>query len=686
MSFLHPYFLWALLLIAIPVIIHLFNFRIHKTVYFSDIRFLENIKNVSESKSKLKNIIILLLRILTVAMLVVAFSRPYIPLRNKQKSEIESIVVLYLDNTYSMNVESIHGNLFNAAKERARTLVNSYDNKQKFLFLSNDLQPKHKIITTKQQVLNFISDCELAPTSRSLSGILSNAEQYIDDLSSEIKPPIIYYIVSDFQKNVSDLSNLNVDSSELLNLLPLATNQVNNIYIDSVWFSSPGRNLNKQEELKVRVINKGSEDYQEIPIKLFINGKQKVISNFEIEANSIKTISVMYTNTETGILPAYLEITDYPITYDNQFFFSYHITKKKSILLINQSVENKYFNALFKDNDSFNLKNSFEGNVRTSEFANYDLIILDEIKSLSSGLVQELKQFVSNGGVLLVVPGFETNVKELNNMLLQLQSETMNSDNIFSTKIKKINFEHFIYKDVFLKKQDRLNLPDIKKCFTLNASQGNTRVLLNSLDEKPLLLHNNFGNGKIYVFAFPLKAENSDFVQHPLFVPTIYNIATFTDFDEKLYYIIGEEQIIDIKIPQKEKDEVFQVVNSDMQVGFIPLVAGVGEIGVRFNLMNNISKAENYYIKSKTDTLKSISYNYDRIESEPAFYTNSELDSIIGDRQLENINILSANLEQLKSRIEESLKDRKDVWKWFVFLALAFIIGEILVIKLWKEN
>ena len=43
MSFVYPAFLFAASLIAIPVIIHLFNFRRYKTVYFSNVQFLKEV-------------------------------------------------------------------------------------------------------------------------------------------------------------------------------------------------------------------------------------------------------------------------------------------------------------------------------------------------------------------------------------------------------------------------------------------------------------------------------------------------------------------------------------------------------------------------------------------------------------------------------------------------------------------
>ena len=79
MKFLYPQFLYALAVVAIPIILHLFNFKKFKTVYFSNVRFLKEVKQQTKAKSELKHILILLSRILALSSLVLAFAQPYVP-------------------------------------------------------------------------------------------------------------------------------------------------------------------------------------------------------------------------------------------------------------------------------------------------------------------------------------------------------------------------------------------------------------------------------------------------------------------------------------------------------------------------------------------------------------------------------------------------------------------------------
>ena len=59
MQFVYPAFLFALLAVAIPVIIHLFHFRRFRRGYFSDVSFLRQLNDESKKQSSLKHLLVL---------------------------------------------------------------------------------------------------------------------------------------------------------------------------------------------------------------------------------------------------------------------------------------------------------------------------------------------------------------------------------------------------------------------------------------------------------------------------------------------------------------------------------------------------------------------------------------------------------------------------------------------------
>jgi len=685
MLFLYPNFLWALFFIAIPIIVHLFSFRIHKTVYFSNIKFLENLKNQNKSKSRLKQILILISRILFIISLVLAFSFPYIDKNKDLKNTKEKIVSIYIDNSFSMNAESEYGNIFDAAKERAKSIINSYDNSQKFIFLNNQFEAKYRNITNKKQILKFVNETDLSAKRNSLSKIIEYQLQF---LNSEFKNNDFFnsiFIISDFQKNISDFENIKTDSNQIINLIPLASSKINNIYIDSIWFDSPERRFNKVETLNVKIANSGDENYKDIPIKLLINNKQKAISNFNIEEKSEKTIKINFTNTEKGILKCKLEIKDYPISFDNSFYFNYKIINKINILLIGSRNENKFIKTLFNNNDDFSLDYSNFDNIKNSELPNYQLIILDELEYLSSGFIQLIKDFVVNGGNLLFIPNINGDIQNYNELLSNINTEKFIDIDTSDTQIGTIEYEHFIYKDVFDKQNKKLLLPYIKNHFKKgNKLLNNEKSILKSINDVTLLSYVNLKNSNVYILSFAINKNNSNFVLHPLFVPTLYNIAAFSTQNNKLYYTIAKEKNIILNEKTKSGEQILHIKNLDNSFNFIPNTTNTNN-NIKLSKLDAIKKAENYILTNNGDTVCGLSFNYNRKESEIDYYNIDEIKTLIEDNKLKNTEILSAKLDNLNSEMNEIKNERKDLWKIFIVLALVFLIFEILLIKLWKN-
>ena len=229
MSFLYPAFLYALAAIAIPIIIHLFNFKRYKTVYFSNVKFLKNVKQETKSKSQLKHILVLISRILIIASLAIAFAQPYIPVNKNIISNKKQEVSIYVDNSFSMNSENKYGNLLNISKNKARQIANAFKPNTEFLLLTNDFDSKHQHLVNKEQLIEYLSDVKISSNTKKLSEIISKQNDFLS--SSKEKKKI--FLISDFQKNFSDFSKIKKDSDLNVFLVPQETESVNNLFIDS---------------------------------------------------------------------------------------------------------------------------------------------------------------------------------------------------------------------------------------------------------------------------------------------------------------------------------------------------------------------------------------------------------------------------------------------------------------------
>ena len=102
MEFLYPNFLFALAALAIPIILHLFYFRRFKKVYFTNVRFLKEVKEETSARSKLRNLLVLAMRLLALLFLVLAFAQPFIP-QDVEVKQGDKAVSVFIDNSFSMS-------------------------------------------------------------------------------------------------------------------------------------------------------------------------------------------------------------------------------------------------------------------------------------------------------------------------------------------------------------------------------------------------------------------------------------------------------------------------------------------------------------------------------------------------------------------------------------------------------
>src|SRR5471030_1931734 len=200
MHFLYPAFLFALISLAIPVLIHQFNFRRYQKVYFSNVQFLKEIREQQSSRRNLKERLILASRLLALFFLVMAFTRPYIPGPHAANAAGQRAISVFVDNSYSMQTLNREGSLLDEAKRRAKEIASAYNINDRFQLLTQDFEGKHQRLVSRDQFDDAVDAVKISPQSRSLQQII-NRQQGLLDMHKN--GPGSVYIISDFQKNMT---------------------------------------------------------------------------------------------------------------------------------------------------------------------------------------------------------------------------------------------------------------------------------------------------------------------------------------------------------------------------------------------------------------------------------------------------------------------------------------------------
>lgn len=684
MNFIYPGFLFALSALAIPVIIHLFNFRKFKKIHFTNVRFLREIKQDTQSRSRIKHLLILCSRLLAVTFLVLAFAQPFIPKGKASTMTGSRGISIYIDNSFSMDAMGKNGSLIETAKKKAREIAKAYKPSDKFQLLTNDFEARHQRLINREEFLQLVDEVQSSASVRKLDEVISRQEEALNHAEGiDIKNGKIVFEISDFQKTTDNPEFIKPDSTLSINLVPVVTSKTNNIYIDTCWLNTPFIQLNQNNELTLRIRNISSETVENIPVKLFINGVQKALSSLKLEANSSMETRLTFSVSEPGWQQAQLSISDYPVTFDDNYFFSFQVEEHLEVLAINGNSPGSYLQALFGNDSYFVFNNSPVNQVDYSSFHSYHLIILNNLDEISSGLGQELKKYTESGGTVFIFPAPNAAVNDYKDFLeplgINYPVQLITADD----KVAKIESGHSIFSDVFENKKsipENLDLPVIKKYYQLSKNlRTKEESLMKLASGNTFLSLNEVKKGRVYLSCVPLAEEFSNFPKHALFVPVMLKAAFHGSSDSHPQLVIGKNEDIESDFFANSGENVLHLRNDEMKFDIIPEIKNI-ENKSFISIHDQVKKAGNYSLTNDQKIISYLSFNYDRSESDLSCFTSDELNQEVQKRtdlRLNTINPESVDLTHSVLQINEGVR----LWKYCIVLALLFLAIEILLIR-----
>lgn len=683
MTFVSPLFLWALAAIAVPIIIHLFNFRKYKKVYFTNVRFLKELQQESKSKSRLKELLILAARCLTIACLVLAFSQPVIPDKNNPvKNSGTNAISLYIDNSFSMENVNKQGPLLELAKTHAKDVIKVFGNADKFQVITNDFEGKHQRFNTKEDALNLVEEIKVSSSVRELGEVIRRQTDFLNNSNLSNKK---IYVFSDAQRSTFNLDQLLPDTSIRTTLIPLAANQVNNIYVDTCWFETPLQQKGFIQKLHAKVVNNGNKVIDVSSAKLFLNKQEIAISSFSMEANSETEIKFTFECKQSGLNYGSIKIEDYPVTFDDELFFAFNSKVNVSVSLINgkdQPLVNS-FSSLFKNDSLFQFSSFSEQTIDYAAFKTSDVIILNQLQDLSSGLVSELTKFTSKGGAIVLIPSQKATLSSYNLALSSLKLPNLLPLDSSTLKAEKIDPASRFYEGVFEKTDDRLNLPLVNKHYPLTkTSRSDFEAIVSLQNSEVLLGRSRLNNALIYLFSAPLSESCTNFNKHALFVPTFYQVCFSSLRSAPLFYPVSSNVVISLKNETNMSEQPPHIKKADTTFDIIPEMRNINNSLVLYT-QRQITNPGFYEVTHLNEIVLPLAFNHSRKESDLLCYTPEQLAAILGGKGWKSVSLVGDTQADISKQILLGAEGKK-LWKLFIILALLFIAIEVALLRLLK--
>jgi hypothetical protein len=297
--------------------------------------------------------------------------------------------------------------------------------------------------------------------------------------------------------------------------------------------------------------------------------------------------------------------------------------------------------------------------------------------------MQSLDRFLEQGGNVTLIPPAEPEFDSYAIFLTGLGAEKYLATDTADQKVTILNYQHPLFRNVFEKIPENVDMPTVYSHFILGSSVRSEREdIMKMQNGSPLCCSFSCRSGKLYVFTCPLEIRFTSFPTHPLFVPTIYNMALLSQKELPLYYTIGNntaialpnvplhnEQVIKIKALQND----FEIIPESHQSANSLLLYTHGQIIQSGHYNIETGDAGNY----------GVAFNFDRKESEMQCMTSAEIKDALNRLGDKNYYLLQANNTPILQAINDMRKGTT-LWKTFVVLALVFLAAEVALLRFWK--
>ncbi|OWP86833.1 hypothetical protein BWK60_06815 [Flavobacterium covae] len=639
MQFKHPEILYFLFLLIIPVIVHLFQLRKFKKEYFTNVRFLKELIVQTRKSSKIKKYLLLATRLLLLTTLIIAFSQPFFKAVDQTGKNNELIILL--DNSFSMQAKGKKGELL---KRAIQDLLENVPEETTFSILTNDTDfwnTNIKTISKELQNLNY------SPIPFSLENSLIKTKSHNNNQGKDI------LVITDAIGLQTESLTKSPTTNKTFFLIPEAE-KTSNAAIDSVFIN---QTLDHFYEIGV-LVSSNFEEARSIPVSLY--NQNNLIAKAIMPLNKSKQTLLFTIPKET--FSGYVSLQDNSLAFDNTFYFNFLKPKILKILSIGDPFKSNFLSRIYTQPE-FNFSNTPLNSLDYRNIENQDCIILNELENIPLAMHTNIKKFVEKGGSLIIIPSEKIPPSNLNSFLKNFANILFLNSQNEEKKITKINFSNPLYNNVFEKKIHNFQYPITKQSFEIKS---NLPHALSYEDQSAFLSTLYKNTGTVFIFSAPLNKENSNFQNAPLIVPTFYKMGTSTNENGIQYQIIGQNKTSIINV-DLNKDEIVSITNKEEN--FIP-IQQVLENKLKFSCGDNPKKAGNYHIYQNKKNLYPISFNYDRKESQLIATNHNKINTI---------NSLNNFFETLQLE-----RTDQQIWKWFLILALFFLIIELLIQKFVK--
>ena len=519
--------------------IHLWSRRQAVTVDFSSLMFIVAAHRQNVRRLQLKQLLVLLLRMLIIALIALALARPFLTLGLPLASiRAKTDVVIVLDNSYSMGYQDVDGIWFEDAKSIATDVLKSlrHGDSAALILMSDIAKPEFRQLTPDiERVIQTIQDVEVSYRGTNVQPSIELAHEILSDSQQRNKE---LYLISDFRQNGWTHVDVipNVSGSQIL-LLPVGQDTPHNTNIEEITPSHQLIGVDLPVQLNVRITNHSNATLAQSTLTFHVGEQKKQTHTFTADADEQVLTTIRHIFASPGIHIGYFDLTSDRLNVDNKRYFAFEVLGEIRVLCVGEQTDylqlalNPLQNRIGADAPfkptMIQTAACSQVEFETFPLQNYDIVILSDVESLTAPAKVQLNEFIRQGKSVIAFASTHYKLPWEPAIFGERTSWEM------PQYVTKYDVNHPIF-DIF--PDDILSGQYGPRFYqaTKVTPVEDAKVLASFGDGTPFLIERREGRSHILFFnaGFEVASVDHELLINPYFLPLIQNTVLYSKYSD----------------------------------------------------------------------------------------------------------------------------------------------------------
>ena len=522
-----------------PLFLHLFNLRQPQTVEFSSLAFVKELQESAVQRVRIKEWLLLALRMLAIACLVMAFAQPTLTgSLGGAVGTAPTTHVVVVDNSLSMAADGDEGSYFDQAVQHAQGVLDAVEEGDEVLLwpTARTEERRPAPIANADVARQALAELEPQAGGAPLAQALERAAQAASE--SDL-PQTALYVASDFQAStLGDSLEAALPDDLPVQLLPVDTRRQSNVGIADVTVTSRIAEVGQPVQLEATLVNHGPDPLPDYVASVYLAGERVAQATTTLEPGLETTVSFTVTPQERGWLGGAVATEDDDFPADDRHHFTLHVPEERRVLRVRgegqapRYVDLALSSEMIADRIALRTTSIPEQDLASAELGQYDAVLLVGPRSLSSGEVEALARYVNRGGGLLLFPNAQARPDDYNALLgavgagsVRGFSGALGADRTVAS-FGRVDLAHPLFEGVFQRQRGdaeaSVEQPDLHYTLNFRPSGQSGQSLIELSNGRPFLHEVRHGSGRFLLMAVAPTRAWSDLPVRGLFVPLLY--------------------------------------------------------------------------------------------------------------------------------------------------------------------